>query len=66
MQLGDNTCPPAKPAGASGQTSPAAQPSGATSSQAQFGSTTMENGMPPMLKVRAAPQPQPARWADEE
>eukprot|EP00959_Pyramimonas_sp_CCMP1952_P222290 4647277-Pyramimonas_sp.AAC.1 len=26
----------------------------------------MGSGMPPMLKVRAALQPQPARWADEE
>eukprot|EP00959_Pyramimonas_sp_CCMP1952_P179873 3761290-Pyramimonas_sp.AAC.1 len=26
----------------------------------------MVSAMPPMLKVRAAPQPQPAKWADEE
>eukprot|EP00959_Pyramimonas_sp_CCMP1952_P295559 6181955-Pyramimonas_sp.AAC.1 len=26
----------------------------------------MGSAMPPMLNVRAAPQPQPARWADEE
>eukprot|EP00959_Pyramimonas_sp_CCMP1952_P364845 7640292-Pyramimonas_sp.AAC.1 len=66
MQLSDSTRPPAKPAGVSGRPSPAAQPSGAASVPAQSGLTTAVSAAPPMLKVRAAPQPQPAKWDDEE
>eukprot|EP00959_Pyramimonas_sp_CCMP1952_P325860 6820996-Pyramimonas_sp.AAC.2 len=59
-------CLPAKPAGASRRPSLAAQPSGATSSQAQPGSAPLDGGMPPMLRVRAAQQPRPAKGVNEE
>eukprot|EP00959_Pyramimonas_sp_CCMP1952_P254695 5319806-Pyramimonas_sp.AAC.1 len=66
MQFSGSTCPPAELAGASRRPSPAAQPSGAPPMQAESGSTTVVSVMPPMLKVRAASQPQPAKWDAEE
>eukprot|EP00959_Pyramimonas_sp_CCMP1952_P068171 1422888-Pyramimonas_sp.AAC.1 len=50
MQFGDEARPPAKLAVASRRPAPAAQPSGATSSQAQPCSAPLEGGMPLILR----------------
>eukprot|EP00959_Pyramimonas_sp_CCMP1952_P044166 923306-Pyramimonas_sp.AAC.1 len=66
MHFSDDTCPPAKPVGASRRPSPAAQPSGAASVPAQSYLMTVVSAAPSTLQVRAAPQPQPAKRGDEE
>eukprot|EP00959_Pyramimonas_sp_CCMP1952_P004142 86994-Pyramimonas_sp.AAC.1 len=66
MQLSDSARPPAKPAGTSRRTSPAAQPSGAAPVPARPDLMTVVSAAPSTLQVRAAPQPQPAKRDGEE